>query len=113
SLSGTISPASVGNGSTVTLSGAANASTTADPSGNYSFPALLNGSYTVTPTKAGAVFTPASQPVSINGSNATLVNFTGAVQTFSISGTVGAAAAGATVALTGTSSGSATADGSG
>src|SRR6185312_9095064 len=113
SLSGTISPASVGNGSTVTLSGAANASTTADASGNYSFSALLNGSYTVTPTKAGAVFTPASQPVSINGSNATLVNFSGAVQTFSISGNVGTAAAGAALALSGTSTGTATADGSG
>ena len=37
SISGTISPASMGSGATVTLSGAASATTTADESGNYSF----------------------------------------------------------------------------
>jgi len=35
----------------VALSGAANGSTIADGSGNYTFAALANGTYTVTPTK--------------------------------------------------------------
>ena len=50
SISGTISPN--GSGTTVTLSGAASATTTADASGNYSFTGLANGSYTVTPSKS-------------------------------------------------------------
>ena len=57
-ISGTISPSTSGNGATVTLSGAANATVTADASGNYQFSGLGNGSYTVTPSKAGFNFTP-------------------------------------------------------
>src|SRR5207237_2906555 len=55
-ISGTITPASVGAGATVTLGGVA-LTTTADASGNYSFSGLSNGTYTVTPAKAGASFT--------------------------------------------------------
>jgi hypothetical protein len=71
SISGTISPASLGSGTVVTLSGASSATATADASGNYSFGALANGSYTVTPSKTGLTFSPASQPVTINGGRAT------------------------------------------
>src|SRR5262249_61569302 len=49
SISGIISPAASGAGATVTLSGAANGTTNADASGNYSFGGLANGSYTITP----------------------------------------------------------------
>jgi hypothetical protein len=49
----------------VALSGAATATTTADASGNYSFAGLAAGSYTLTPSKSGYTFTPASQPVTI------------------------------------------------
>ena len=76
SVSGTISPPASGSGATVTLSGAASAVATADSSGNYSFGGLANGSYTVTPTKAGLTFTPASQPATVNGANITNLNFT-------------------------------------
>jgi hypothetical protein len=76
SISGTISPAANGSGTTVTLSGAASETTTADPSGNYTFSGLANGSsYTVTPTKSGFTFSPTSQPVTISGADAT-ANFT-------------------------------------
>ena len=51
-LSGTISGAG-GNGATVNLTGSATATVTADASGNYSFPGLTNGSYTVTPVHTG------------------------------------------------------------
>jgi len=60
----------------LTLSGAASQSTTADASGNYTFSGLANGSYTVTPSKTGFSFSPASQPVTISGANVTGVNFT-------------------------------------
>jgi Domain of unknown function (DUF4082)/Bacterial Ig domain len=113
SISGTISGAG-GNGATVTLSGAKSATTTADASGNYTFASLQNGSYTVTPTKAGATFTPASQNVTVNGANVTAVNFTSSLQTFAVTGTVsGATVSGVTISATGTATASTTTDASG
>src|SRR6266851_1864789 len=76
SLSGTISPATGGNGATLTLSGAASTTTTADSSGNYIFSGLPNGTYTVAPSHAGFAFIPSSQSTAVNGSNVTGVNFT-------------------------------------
>jgi hypothetical protein len=76
SISGTISPASLGAGTTVGLSGAATATVTADSSGNYSFSGLANGTYTVTPSRSGSTFDPTSQSVTVNGANATAINFT-------------------------------------
>jgi hypothetical protein len=58
-ITGTIS-GSGRNGATVSLSGAATATPTANPSGIYTFSGVSNGSYTVTPAKAGLVFTPAA-----------------------------------------------------
>ena len=77
SISGTISGAG-GNAATVTLSGAATATTTANASGNYTFSGLANGAYTVTPSKTGYTFTPASQNVTVNGANVTAGNFSSA-----------------------------------
>ena len=74
-ISGTISPASAGSGVTVTLSGAASSSATTDGSGYYVFPGRGNGTYTVTPAKAGFVFSPASQTVTVNGADVANVNF--------------------------------------
>jgi hypothetical protein len=75
-ISGTISPASGGNGAMVTLGGATSASVTADSSGNYSFSGLANGTYTVTPSKSGYTFTPASRTVTVNGANVSGIGFT-------------------------------------
>ena len=47
----------------------------ADASGNYSFSGLANGSYTVTPSQTGTVFTPGSQNVTVTGANVTGINF--------------------------------------
>jgi hypothetical protein len=77
SISGTISPSSAVAGATVSLTGASTATVAADASGNYSFIGLANGTYTITPTQSGYTFTPTSQSVTINGANATSVNFTG------------------------------------
>jgi hypothetical protein len=77
-LSGTISPAASGNGSTVTLTGPSTGTltTTADSNGNFMFTGLANGTYTVTPTKTGFVFKPSSrQNVIVNGANVTGINF--------------------------------------
>ena len=113
SIVGTISGPG-GAGATVNLTGASTATTTADGSGNYSFAGLANGAYTVTPSNAGAVFTPTSQAVTINNAHAMNVNFTSVAQTYSISGTIsGAGGAGTIVNLTGNSTATTTADGSG
>jgi hypothetical protein len=111
SISGTISG---GAGATVTLSGAASATTTANSSGNYSFTGLANGTYTVTPSNAGFTFSPATQTVTLNGGNATAVNFT-ATSIYTISGSLSPApfAAGATVTLSGPVNATTTANGSG
>ncbi|MFI5107226.1 MAG: N,N-dimethylformamidase beta subunit family domain-containing protein [Terriglobales bacterium] len=112
SVSGTISPAAMGSGATVALSGAATATTTADASGNYTFTGLLNGAYTVTPSKAGFTFTPANQAATINSASLTGVNFSAV--TYSVSGTIsGTGGSGATVTVSGAMSASVTADTSG
>jgi hypothetical protein len=106
SISGTISPAAGGSGSMVTLSGATAAATTADSAGNYTFTGLANGTYAVTPSRAGYTFNPSSQAVTVSGANVTGLSFTATPQggqTFSISGAITptAAGSGATVTLTG------------
>ncbi len=107
SISGTVSGA-VTQGVTISLTGAATATTTTDSSGNYTFGSLTNGSYVVAPSMTGYNFTPVSIAVTVNGANATGQNFTAsaAANTYSISGTVGGAtAAGVTITLSGANSG--------
>jgi hypothetical protein len=116
-ISGTISGAG-GAGATVALTGAATATTTANASGTFSFTGLANGSYTVTPTATGATFTPASQPVTVNGANQAGINFAAqstTTPTYGISGVISPATLGdgATVSLSGTSSGTTIADANG
>jgi hypothetical protein len=115
-VSGTISPTASGSGATVSLTGAATKTVTADASGNYSFTGLSNGTYTVTPTKTAFTFTPTSQSATISGANVSALNFTAqAVPTFTISGNISPAASGtgATVSLAGSATATVTADASG
>lgn len=79
-LSGTISPQSVGSGTTVALSGPTAASTAGDGSGNYSFSGLASGTYAVTPSRSGYFFSPSVQSISINGSDVSGIDFTGSQQ---------------------------------
>ena len=91
--------ASNGTGATISLTGAATATVTADTSGNYSFSGLANGSYTITPSKSGYTFTPASLSATVNGANATGENFTASAvvsQSYSISGNISLAGSGGT-----------------
>lgn len=78
-ISGTITPATLGPAITVNLTGADTASTTTDSSGNYTFTGLSSGTYTVTPVKASFAFSPTSQNVTIDGSPITAVNFMASV----------------------------------
>ena len=112
-ITGTITGAG-GAGATVNLNGPIAGSTTADASGNYTFGAVTNGSYTVTPTNSGFVFAPISQNVTVAGSNVTVPAFTATVQTFTIIGTIGGPGAnGATINLTGAATATTTANASG
>src|SRR5207302_816748 len=45
-------------------------------SGNYTFAGLPNGTYTIVPSHASFMFTPASQSMVVNGANVTAANFT-------------------------------------
>ncbi len=104
-------------GITVTLSGAASATTTTDADGNYIFTGLLNGSYTLTPSMAapGYTFTPPSRTVNIEYANVTGQNFT--VTTYVISGRVttagGIGFSGVSITLSGAVSRSTTTDATG
>jgi hypothetical protein len=118
-VSGSISPSASGSGATVTLTSVGdagtNATVTADSSGNFSFPSVLNATYSVTPSKTGFSFSPSSQSVTVNGANLSGITFTAsAVPTYSISGTVsGAVVSGVTLSLSGVSTASTTSDSSG
>ena len=59
-------------GVTVTLTGASSVSTTTDPSGNYSFSNIANGSYTLSFSDSGYTFSPSSASIDVNGGNFTV-----------------------------------------
>jgi hypothetical protein len=101
-VSGTITGTG-GNAATVTLTSGTTtvATATATTAGAYTLSNVANGTYTVTPTKAGFTFTPASQAVTVNGANVTVAAFSSAAQTFTVSGTIsGTGGDTATVTLT-------------
>src|ERR1019366_9457029 len=109
-ISGTIGGAG-GSGATGRLTGTSTATVTANTSGIYTFTNLAVGSYTVTPSKTGFLYTPASQAVTLTTANVT-ANF--ATQTFTISGTItGAGGNLATVKLTGSATATVTASAAG
>lgn len=62
-------------GALVTLSGAASATTYANPQGLYSFSGLTAGAYTITPSIQGLLFSPLSQNETIVAANIANVNF--------------------------------------
>jgi hypothetical protein len=64
-------------GATVTLTGAASASTTSDGTGFYSFTMLANGDYSLGASHPDTVFVPNSEPVTVNSAAVADVNFAG------------------------------------
>jgi hypothetical protein len=83
-------------GATVT---AGSASATSDASSNYSMSGFVAGTYTVTPSKSGCTFSPASSSVTITSANVTGVNFTATCGTGDTQLTSGVAVTGQSVAL--------------
>ncbi len=76
SISGTVTLNSAGlAGVTMTLTGANSGSVMSDSNGNYTLSGLVNGSYTVTPSRSGFTFTPVNSTQTVNGANITAVNF--------------------------------------
>jgi hypothetical protein len=74
SITGTIAPAADGAGTTMTIGETIVA--TADGGGAYTAGGLANGTYAITPNKAGYTFSPVSRIVTVNGANVTGINFT-------------------------------------
>jgi streptogramin lyase len=101
------------------MTGTSSGTVKTDTSGNYTFPGLANGTYTVTPSLSGYTFNPVSEAVKISGDNVTSINFTATANsspTYNISGTVtssGKALPGVTVTLSGNGLGTASTDSSG
>jgi hypothetical protein len=73
SISGTVLGAAT-EGVTVTFSGAGSATATTDATGFYAFTDLSGGTYTVTPSRTGYAFLPASREVSVFGTLIDQVN---------------------------------------
>jgi hypothetical protein len=108
-VSGTITG---GAGITVSLSGGSTATATTDASGNYSFAGIPNGTYTLTPAKAGLAVAPANQTVTVNGASVGAINFTATAIAYSITGTI-SGGGGTTLYLSGGTSATTVADASG
>src|SRR5262249_32920414 len=73
SITGAISPPLSGAGTTMTIGETIVA--TADASGGYTVNGLADGSYAITPNKAGYTFSPVSQVVNVSGADVTGINF--------------------------------------
>lgn len=109
-ISGTVSGA-VAQNVLVSLDGSNTGSVLTDSSGNYSFPGLAAGSYALTPSLAGFIFSPVSSVVTTtSGVDASGFNFTAtadASSASSLSGTVsGTVVRNVTISLSGTNTGS-------
>ena len=91
---------------TITLGGAATLTTTTNANGYYSFTGLVNGAYTITPSKSGYSFNPSSRNPTVSGGDVPNQDFTATPvgSTYTISGTVtsgGAGLSGVTITLSG------------
>ncbi|NOU00147.1 MAG: hypothetical protein HOO95_01025 [Gallionella sp.] len=115
SISGNVSPSLAGV--TIDVTGAANASTTTDASGNYTVTGLFDGIYNVVPSKAGYTFAPNSTSVTMAGANVTVPSFAGTANSSvlaTVNGSVtGAWVEGITVTMSGCASGTFTTNASG
>lgn len=113
-ISGTIAGTG-GLAMAVTLSGADDATATSDGTGRYVFGGLADGTYTITPSRAGWTFVPATRTVAVAGGDLVAQDFTGSMSggsAHTLSGTVsGSVVEGVTVALDGTSVSSTTTTG--
>lgn len=96
-------------GATLTLD-TGETTTSTGATGVFTLPKVANGTYTVTATKTGYVFTPTTQSVVVRSANVTGVNFTASTVAISVTIT-GEAKAGVTVSCTGMTNQTTDADG--
>ncbi|MBN8214320.1 MAG: PKD domain-containing protein [Xanthomonadales bacterium] len=75
-ISGAVTTAAGAGISGVTVSTGSN-STNTDASGAYTLSGVANGTYTLTPSRSGFTFSPATRSVTVNDANVTGQNFTG------------------------------------
>jgi hypothetical protein len=78
SISGTIAVSTNGVGLSqvsLTLFGSGSGNIFTDFNGFYSFPGLLDGTYTIIPSKTGYIFLPTELVITINGASLTDQNF--------------------------------------
>ncbi len=85
-VSGTITSGGVGLAGVTLQYGIGAYTATTDNNGNYSFNTTPNGSSSISASKNGYTFTPATQPVTVNGANITGINFTATTTTVSTTG---------------------------
>jgi inhibitor of cysteine peptidase len=88
SISGTVTQNGAGLAGVTVSAGGSFATTAAN--GTYTIPGLSSGNYTVTPSRSGFTFMPASQNANVAGANVGGVNFTATAvaATYSISGAI-------------------------
>src|SRR6266545_4341312 len=93
-VSGTVA-GEVIQGVTVSLSrsGSLLQSATTDAVGAFRFDPMVDGTYVVTPSRTGYVFSPASRAVAVSGADVTGVDFTSSTPRYVVSGTVTGATA--------------------
>ncbi|MFH1377998.1 MAG: DUF2012 domain-containing protein [Planctomycetota bacterium] len=102
------------NGVTVLMTGDATESVFTQPDGSFVFANVPNGSYTLTPTRTGYTFSPASSNVTVSGADETGISFVAIEIRYTLSGVVsGLSGASATVVLTGDHSATVNVDTSG
>jgi photosystem II stability/assembly factor-like uncharacterized protein len=64
-------------GVTINLTGAVSSATTTDPNGYFTFVGVRAGTYSITPSKGGYTFSPASRTFAISGSDVSGLDFIG------------------------------------
>jgi hypothetical protein len=114
-ITGNIIPSTVAQGAAVTLSqnGSTVATATVDSAGSFGFNNIANGSYTLTPAKGAVIFDPPSEALTVTGANISAPGFSASAQTWSLSGALNPALAGAVINLSGPSTSRTTTDSSG
>ena len=75
SISGSVTPAALGAGVTLTLTGPVTGSTVTDAAGNFSFAGVPDGMYVINPSKPGLIFSPIASTVVVAEANVTGLAF--------------------------------------
>jgi inhibitor of cysteine peptidase len=114
-LAGRVSGAVLGSVG-VALTGMSSGATTTDPTGYFEFDDLVDGVYTVAPSLDGYAFSPVARVVALAGADVRTADFTASAAptpVYTVSGSVSAVGAGATVTLEGDATYVATTDAAG